>query len=332
MDVSEKPVQDRNTPHIKGYLFENHEMLLDSRTAEVAGSWDGGVRDGKLVAWEGDTLKFVYEKLCKQEAPVLLDVGANTGSYSLLPAILDGLRCYALEPAPLIYDILCENIRLNGLNESVKSFKCAVSDKPGTAVLKFPQRYSGLACLGKPLRFQEWEEIEVELSTLDQFISDQQIERVDFLKIDTEGCEKFVLRGAENLIKTHHPMILIEYSEESTRQFGYHAAEVLNLLARWGYLGNKVDHENYFCYLNPQIEKFISDVPKDKVVMFEHISQETLTDSGEPAITINREQLTLASGLAENGYRVVIKAHPEANRKIQENFAALFDYQEIVKA
>ena len=57
------------------------------------------------------------------------------------------------------------------------------------------------------------------------------------MKIDTEGCELFVLKGAEKTIRRDHPEILLEYNEINCKQFSYKPIKIKQLLARWGYSG-----------------------------------------------------------------------------------------------
>ncbi|MCP4746733.1 MAG: FkbM family methyltransferase, partial [Desulfobacteraceae bacterium] len=236
------------TSPIGGILFDDFRVLIDSRALMVGGSWQGVPRKGAPTAWDMDTIKFFYERTLEFENPRILDIGANTGSFCLLPKINTNISGYAFEPTPVIYDILKNNIALNNLNEKIKALPIALSDKKGTAILKYPKSGtdSGFACLGKPLRFKDWIEIEVPVTTLDNVANEQGIEQVDLIKIDTEGCELFVLKGAEGLIREFHPAILTEYYDQNTRQFGYHAEEIKELLCSWGYESKQISSEDMY--------------------------------------------------------------------------------------
>jgi predicted O-methyltransferase YrrM len=71
---------------------------------------------------------------------------------------------------------------------------------------------------------------------------------VDLIKIDTEGCELFVLLGGEQLIRQHHPGILMEFEERNTAQFGYHPNEIVRLLDSWGYSFVKISGCDVYFY------------------------------------------------------------------------------------
>jgi hypothetical protein len=73
---------------------------------------------------------------------------------------------------------------------------------------------------------------EVEMHTLDSF----SFENVDLIKIDTEGFEVFVLRGAEQTIKQWKPVIVVEQKRDhSSSHFGVPALSAVKLLREWGY-------------------------------------------------------------------------------------------------
>jgi FkbM family methyltransferase len=235
---------------MQAILFDDFKVKIDERAAKSGYCWHGQYRDGIPLNVDEDLEKFFYERTLEYEQPVVLDIGASNGVFSMIAAINPGMRVYAFEPTPSTYEILKRNIFLNNLNDRVKTFQFALADKKGTAVLKYPKsgENDGLACIGNPLRFKEWVEFEVPVSTVDDFVREQGIEKVDLIKVDTEGCELLVLKGAEELIKKCHPNILCEYWEPNTKQFGYHPSEILKLLIPWGYqctIASRTDM--YFC-------------------------------------------------------------------------------------
>ncbi len=239
---------------MQAFLLDDFEVEIDLRAAEIGGCWEGELRDGIPIAWGMDELRFFYERTLEYKSPVILDVGANTGAFSMLAVMNPAMRSYAFEPAPVTFEVLNKNISLNGLQDRVKTFQVALADKNGTASLKHPKSgiASGLACIGKPLRFDEWIEFEVPVSTVDDVVGEQGIDRVDLIKIDTEGCELLVLKGAQELIRKCHPGILCGCHEVNTKQFGYHPSEIVKLLTSWGYKHAKVSVEDMYFYMPKQ--------------------------------------------------------------------------------
>jgi hypothetical protein len=78
----------------------------------------------------------------------------------------------------------------------------------------------------------EFEKCQVEIRTLDQYLVDVDLDRVDFVKIDVEGFELNVLRGAENTLSQFKPTIILEYDE---RRHGEQSDSIKELLRRHGY-------------------------------------------------------------------------------------------------
>jgi len=175
----------------------------------------------------------VYCILSPIEQPFMIDVGAHVGAYTLLTALLPNMRCAAFEPNPWTFDVLRKNLELNGVLDRVNPHQYAIGDMQGNGVLKVPtaSRSSGLSTLGDPRRFDEWEDVNVGVDKLDAL----DWPKVDFIKIDVEGGELDVLRGAKETISEHHPLMLIECAEKNTVQFGYSPGDTAEMLATMNY-------------------------------------------------------------------------------------------------
>ena len=148
----------------------------------------------------------VFERLV-QHADVFFDVGANIGLYSVLGcARQPRLEVRAFEAVSENRDILRRNLELNGCSGRVSIEPEAVSDETGTAILSLAS--SGTHSLsrgdGGPTR-------EVTTMTLDDFLQSGSA-RPDLLKIDVEGHESAVLKGAEILLSQAAPTVLMEFS------------------------------------------------------------------------------------------------------------------------
>jgi hypothetical protein len=75
----------------------------------------------------------------------------------------------------------------------------------------------------------------VEIIKLDDFCRGQNIERIDFLKIDVEGFEYFVLLGGKEIISQTHPVIYLELYDHGLKRNGYSASALIDLLFGMGY-------------------------------------------------------------------------------------------------
>jgi FkbM family methyltransferase len=142
---------------------------------------------------------------------VLIDVGANTGIYSMKGARIvgDGGIVLSLEPNPVMLAVLEQNVRRNGYN-NVRLRGIAASDRCG--------EFSFYMNFGKPNSFSLVRaancsnKFSVLAVDLDSLIDWERLDRVDLLKIDAEGAEAQILRGASTLIGKHRPIIIAEVS------------------------------------------------------------------------------------------------------------------------
>jgi FkbM family methyltransferase len=227
------------------YLFGNHRVKVHPLTRQVRGSFV--TANNQTRAWDAGLLKEFYQRTVALEKPVVVDVGASTGSYSLLTTLHPGMRVFAFEPNPSVYEILLENIKRNGVEDRVTPYCIALYDEDGKARLSVPKDIgaSGLATLSQsPLRFKAKRVVEIETRRLD----DIEVPPPDFIKIDTEGAEVLVLRGGKQTIREHHPVMLLEHHNVNTRQMGFTLGDVTSLLEKWGATWEKAGREDIWAY------------------------------------------------------------------------------------
>lgn len=146
-------------------------------------------------------------------ARVVLDIGAYVGFYALLAAHANPEgRVFAFEPHPDAYARLVWNVKLNGL-ENIQCVAAAAGATSGIAELYgvpgwLPTSSSTSLEFMRP--HGELRRMPVRMITLDAFVRDHQIVRVDLLKIDTESTEAAVLRGMVETIRRDRPTIVCE--------------------------------------------------------------------------------------------------------------------------
>jgi len=164
---------------------------------------------------------------------VMVDVGANVGIFSLLAASL-GASCHAFEASPDVCVALRRNIALNKFTDIVVH-ECALSDHCGEAsFFLFEETGSRTACgQSSFLRRGPGREIRVPLKTLDSELSE--FPQIDFIKIDVEGADFLVLRGARAILEKFHPVLVVEALEELAAKLGGSVAEILEILWEHGY-------------------------------------------------------------------------------------------------
>jgi FkbM family methyltransferase len=162
---------------------------------------------------------------------VILDIGANFGFYALTfaRALARCTRIIAFEPFPATFRRLSANIALNGLQDVIEAHPVALSDREGRARMwSRPDNSGASAVLDEGT-------IEVPVTTLDGFSRGAGLDRLDLIKIDVEGHEESVLRGASDVIARHHPVLLVEIDPPKLDRARTSPERVLRLLADLGY-------------------------------------------------------------------------------------------------
>lgn len=166
-----------------------------------------------------------------------LDVGANTGLYGFVAAHggPPDLRAAFFEPQADCRAALEKTIGLNNWEERLTVIPVALGDRTGDATLHLSGTGSTLA--PEFLGNTPSPTVSVRQDTLDRQVEALQWPRVEFIKIDVEGGELAVLRGAQETLRRHHPVLFVEIADH-LRSRAYrnpHYADTLTLLADAGY-------------------------------------------------------------------------------------------------
>ena len=166
----------------------------------------------------------------------LLDVGANTGLWALGAARRVGAKgaVHAFEPVPDNFARLTRNLLLNGFT-NVTCQKLALSDTCGRTVFYAAKDdNSGLGSLTQSENAAR--PIEIEMTTIDSYCETHAITRVNLMKVDVEGAELLVFRGAQRLLASNEaPIIMFETDEILTARFGSSSQTIKSLLHQFGY-------------------------------------------------------------------------------------------------
>jgi FkbM family methyltransferase len=169
---------------------------------------------------------------------VALDVGANIGAFAVLLGALVGPRgrVYAFEPQPDIFERLRRNLELNSLSQ-VQAEPLALADAQRTEQLFAPLGANkGTASLR---RIDDPAGVTTSLcpvETLDRFVAERRLPRVDWIKIDVEGAELAVLGGASRVLAEHRPRVIMEVASTHLERFGSTAGGVHAWLTEHDYL------------------------------------------------------------------------------------------------
>ena len=173
------------------------------------------IEEGGLWGFEPPLVPLFVE-LCRHSYGEVVDVGANTGLYSLLAVAANRrVRVHAVEAFPAVADHLRENLALNrSIARRVRVHQVALSDGNGSASLYVPPPtgtpIETSASLDPTFKEEIASEIEVPTRTLDDLWDASARPAVGLIKVDTEGTEHRVLRGAEAVLATNRPVVICE--------------------------------------------------------------------------------------------------------------------------
>lgn len=158
------------------------------------------------------------------DGAVVYDIGANVGSYSMLASRVVGRsgRVIAIEPLPANLEFLERHIRLNGLS-NVRVVPVALNDRIGKV------RFRGTTDRVTS-HIAEDGDFDVECTTLDHLVEEAEAARPHCLKIDVEGAEVGVLRGATRTLRELRPVVFLATHGREVRE------QSLALLANAAYL------------------------------------------------------------------------------------------------
>lgn len=154
----------------------------------------------------------VYHKGIAQlgENSVLIDIGANIGTFAVFAAIQNKkIKVYSYEPFEENFLLLKENVALNGLEQEIKTFNCAIGDTEceKEVFLKDSNATSSLY-------EKDGKEVRIKVITLKDVFVDNNIQTCDLLKVDCEGAEYEIFYSTPSDIFDKIKMITMEYHEE----------------------------------------------------------------------------------------------------------------------
>lgn len=165
---------------------------------------------------------------------VFWDIGANVGYFTLVAAtaLQNRGQIIALEPGGNAYARLCDNLALNRFDQ-VRTYQLAAADTAGEARLYLA---GGVADSGASLfdHGQDGYEV-VRTVALDDLLASQGLRPPDLIKMDVEGAELAVLKGAARLLSGFSPLLLLEMEDKTLAAAGATKGAIQQLLSGYGY-------------------------------------------------------------------------------------------------
>ncbi len=211
------------------YVLTSAKYILFNKTTSKTRIYNSSLgtflcRKGTLdfqfanLAYEWNVKEFIYQH--EKECDVFFDIGANIGTYSILMA-KKNKKVIAFEPIRSNYNALCINAMLNNVEDKITCYPFALGDKAENAEFVFDLLNTGASHkagieLDDVLNDPEEKET-VKIIPLDDIIKELNIKKSDrlFLKIDVEGMEEKVLKGAANFIHSFPNILIVMESVHS---------------------------------------------------------------------------------------------------------------------
>mgnify|MGYP005817436737 CR=1 FL=1 len=194
-------------------------LLVERSMTGASGNWYCGLH-------EPSEMGFVLHALRPED--LFVDIGANIGSYTILSAGAVGAKAISIEPIPQTFSRLKSNVALNDLTESVKLLNLGISHQSG--VLNFTRSFDTLNRVALP--DEQLDCIEVSVRTLDDVMQGY---TAHLIKIDVEGHERAVLRGAIETLKKPDLKAVIMETNSSGKKYGVDDSELIEEMRRYGF-------------------------------------------------------------------------------------------------
>ncbi len=191
-----------------------------------------------------------------KDCDVIFDIGANIGWYSInLYKNLDKAKIYSFEPVPNIFNTLKRNFELNDIDCS-GLFNIGFYSENTELKMNYYPEWEGASSISNNIENMQPQVVCCSLIKLDDFVSDNNITKIDFIKCDVEGAELHVFKGAERTLREHKPIVFSEMLRKWAKKFNYHPNDIIKFFSDLG----------YSCYT----------INSDRLVEFEFVTDETI--------------------------------------------------------
>ena len=168
---------------------------------------------------------------------VILDIGGNIGQTALFMAEKTGRngRVVSFEPFPETYRRFLTNLKLNpGIQNLTVENIALGNSRDKLKMSATTEGNSGQTRIANPSEPGN-NLVDVEVMPLSEYLKTRPLQKIDLIKIDVEGFEYNVLKGATDVIRSYQPVLFIELSDKNLQQQGSSVTQVVNLLSEMSY-------------------------------------------------------------------------------------------------
>lgn len=178
--------------------------------------------------YEFEDMAFVLH--CLRKDDLLVDIGANIGTYTILASSVIGARCMAIEPIPSAFKHLCDNVNINGIYDRARCLKIGISNTAG--ILRFTTSYGSMNHVSVNGNANS-NTIEVPVKTLNEVIGDFE---AFLLKIDVEGYETRVIEGADDILAKENLHVVLMELRGHGKRYGFDESMLHKRMLGYGFI------------------------------------------------------------------------------------------------
>jgi FkbM family methyltransferase len=248
--------------------FKNHYLMHNLIYALFPN--DNAPSQCIIKGWQYEPyiFEFLQKNLIETDGKDIIDVGANNGGFAIDFAHLvgDNGKVHSYEPQRLIYYQLCGNVFMNGLN-NVYCHNLAIGDCIDNVRIETPNYFDsgnvnfGNVKIGKKGNLVS----QTPLDLLEENYTD-----VVFIKIDVQGYELKVIKGAEKIIAKYRPYLFVEFEQELLQEAGTSEKELQEKIESLGYVVKRFQEGIPYNTTSGKCLDCVC-IPKEKFEEFKHI-------------------------------------------------------------
>lgn len=186
--------------------------------------------------YEAENFEFL-EDSCKPGS-VVIDIGAHIGLFSVIASQITGTtgKVYAFEPAPSTFELLQKTIFINRSEPVIETYQRAVGSAPGKITFFVSDgKADNSNSLVNYKSDRPLHSIDVEVTSVDAFVREKNINRLDFIKIDVEGAEYDTLQGAAETLRNLRPTCIVAIHPEPIQAKGDRLEDIYDFIIDKGY-------------------------------------------------------------------------------------------------
>jgi len=231
---------------------------------------------GKSKIWEPHILKFSQMYLSEFNDKNILDIGAHIGYHSMNFATLTKGKVYSFEPQPQNFKLLHLNARTNNL-KNIHPIMMGLSDLDEFSKIPLVSKNKDKGNIGDFTINNLTSNIysKIHSRTLDSF----NLENISLIKIDVQGWEKKVLKGAEETLKRCKPLLIIEFEKHQLLKTNTSVKELIAYIKELDYYIFYLDYSypsDHVCVHKSEIDYFRSNFKK---YIYEHTEDNPINNN-----------------------------------------------------